>query len=295
MTIMINIESHGIYAGINAPIKLDDMLDIGGWLIPDIKPEGDSECDFFVDYKKGKSHLQFDEKAIRLSGSCTGYELSFDIAAVLSKMFEKCYFRKGYHSLHSSAVSKKGSAVLFLGPSHSGKSTLAAYLSMNYGLNYISGDRTLLKGAKIIGGTKKDMMRSGSLKFFNHNIPKRDISWLSTELIDFGRYSFLDFEMYDISSIFFIQHENSERYLEEIKKTDKRLIKLYDSLLFFVDKYPNLALKLNIPIPPISDMDVHISKLDFARFLARNIVCYSLSGNFDFMSKKVLEFLGGDS
>ncbi len=83
-----------------------------------------------------------------------------DFAYVLLALFEKARHEKGEYSLHASAMTKKGNTILFFGDSGAGKSTMCKELTQR-GWDFVSDERTVLKGTKIIGGTTASVPRKG--------------------------------------------------------------------------------------------------------------------------------------
>ena len=89
--------------------------------------------------------ITYDEKNMLYDGICCHVETATYIAKIMVKrMFCHIYKEKGFYPLHAAGVSYYNDAFLFLGSSHSGKSTIFANLVMD-GFLPINDDLVFLK------------------------------------------------------------------------------------------------------------------------------------------------------
>lgn len=99
----------------------------------------------------GSTTLVYGDK--RLTKSEQGKYLQRDLVWIALPLLEQSRQAGGQYLVHGSAVDIDGKGILFIGPTHSGKTSLAATLGFGYNYNIIATEHALLGPQGIEGGT----------------------------------------------------------------------------------------------------------------------------------------------
>jgi len=102
------------------------------------------------------------------SGAEQGKYLQRDLIWVALPLLEQSRQAGDQYLVHGSAVDIEGKGVLFIGPTHSGKTSLAATLGFEYGYNIIATEHALLGPQGIEGGTHIMELYRGLKNYIPH-------------------------------------------------------------------------------------------------------------------------------
>ncbi|MBU1202379.1 MAG: hypothetical protein KJ583_01255 [Nanoarchaeota archaeon] len=295
-----NFSSHTLNYRVILPERINDrFFEIGKCFIPDLEESNNTKPIFTFIGSLGNPDFKLSKKTFQIISNGSLDNLCYETVKLISKKIEEDYANIGAISVHAAAVSNNGTGVLIMGPTHAGKSTLAMKSCLENNFSYISGDRVLLKDTTIVGGTKSDTLRYASFnRDLNLDFPIKIVDnlnlWSEQVVLDMSEYLKIESGQKNIEAIVFAQHHPSSSYFKELTDIAKKTIKLYDSLVFFLDTYPSLLYSAKTPLPPSKNDLLREQRFNLAEKLS-SFPCYSLVGTFSYMSGQINSLLQGGS
>jgi len=246
-----------------------------------------------VKVEKGENMLHYKKDGFILSGSYDHHQLLMDIVLLLSRYIEFELNKLLFFSIHSSCISINSKAFLFLGPSASGKTiTVAACNRKNPEIIVLSGERSIIKGEYVVGGTTTLSFRNGSLindfpEFNNYVLSEHD-PWLSYSLIDYPPSVFS--QSYKIGAFIFLKVCNEKFRFSKFNAPDP-FWKLYEQIAHFAEVFPLIVAGQKKPLPSFYSAKIAKNRIVYTENLVKTIPLYSLSGCFRDIEENTIEIL----
>ncbi len=227
-----------------------------------------------------------------------GRYLQRDLVWIALPLLEQSRQAGGQYLVHGSAVDVDGKGVLFIGPTHSGKTSLAATLGFGYGYNIIATEHALLGPQGIEGGTHIMELYRG-LKNHIPSIPVEPpegsgwdkLSRAEIDVVACGKHS----QGAPLSRIIWVQvvHE-SEQLTHTTWSPRKSKVMLSESMSWMINSSQSFVHDFTSKLPPL-DFDPEIRARRIGQINQwvdeQGIRIDYIKGNADAIADRVLELL----
>jgi hypothetical protein len=218
-----------------------------------------------------------------------------DVMAVVSRHAEYLWANKGVYSVHSSSINIDGKTILIPGRSGAGKTTLMMNLVKNFPqAKLISGDRTLVDGREIVGGTKLLNFIASSLREEFPDLIKILDTYTVGDRIrldqEHSPFSYQQ-EPTNINAIVYPQ-KHPGKFTDQELKGIPRLTRLVYQGHHFLDEFPRLLLGIMEPLSTPVTQEDRKRVLAKIKDLTDNTPSYVIAGNLvdmvDFIEREIL-------
>ncbi len=282
---------------------LDFLKEQSPAFIPDVKFSSArftrAEANISV-IKSDKNNFKMDNsKYYLLEGNYNADQLAQDALVLSSRVLEDKFIGKSMYSFHSSAISNGKEAIVISGLSSAGKTTIAldSCIKNKDNIKFYSGDRTVLQGSNIKGGTKKTHLRLGSVFYeipeLQEYIPCKitDAPWEEMILIDSN--------MVDISSdegtkkIKYIIYPKKGDHKLKIKevKGDESILRIHENICYFSDYYPHIILGQREPLQTNINYEQRKRRIEYVSHLSEEIPILNVSGRLNSITEYVSKLM----
>jgi len=138
-----------------------DFVARAAHLIPSLlQVTAGNNFDIYVTVEKWPDELLYEGNRFVVRGNYSEDQLAMDAVIVLSRYLERELNARGEYSVHAAAVTYKGQCILLAGNAGAGKTNLAFFLHLNnHDIAVLSGDRTVVRGSEVIGGSPTLLFR----------------------------------------------------------------------------------------------------------------------------------------
>lgn len=236
-----------------------------------LKKETGGSSDWEIIVSQTGDHLEYSDKTIQFARE-TLY--AWDLLYLCGQAIERQQAELGLHTIHGGAVSSGDDAILFAGPSLSGKSTLTAYGVLKKGFEFVGGEKIVLRNTNIVSGTSRlSIDKSPAKRFLSTN---HEIDVL-----------FSDVEERELEAIIFPKVTDKGFYSWELSHTHGRL-KLMETLDeklrgdFLLSKQRKPALSLDTE-------KTRSSREEFLRSISGQVPFYHMEGSPEEIYEKGIE------
>jgi hypothetical protein len=266
---------------------------------PSIDEQGSMQIESI---EQGRNFVQFDLRKNRIQLSVTPEKLYIgDVVYLLYLLFTKILQEAGYFLVHGSSVACNHKAVLFVGPSESGKTMVSFALCLKHGFSLVSSDMSLLKreGNEIlvVGGTRECSMYPGTMEtvfgrtemFPNSSRGPWDekVDVNETQLQKLGvQYE----ENVPLSAIYYLRVQDSTFFVKSLDEVAAK-IKALGLLSEWIRGANNLVVSTNSLVPSFDTKKAEKERLRALEVISTSVRQYSLYGNLE----KVAEFIASQN
>lgn len=245
----------------------------------------------------GSTTLVYGDKRLASKAEQGSY-LQRDLVWITLPLLEQSRQAGGQYLVHGSAVDVDGKGVLFIGPTHSGKTSLAATLGFGHGYNIIATEHALLGPQGIEGGTHIMELYRG-LKNYIPSIPvepPEGSGWdkssrTAIDLVACGKHSIGA----PLSRIIWVQvvHE-SEQVTHTTWSSRKSKVMLSEAMSWMINSSQSFIHNFTSKLPPL-DFDPEIRSRRIGQINQwvdkQDIRIDYIKGNADAIAARVLELL----
>ncbi|MFB6099882.1 MAG: hypothetical protein ABEK16_01285 [Candidatus Nanohalobium sp.] len=112
-------------------------------------PEG-----WTIEVIEGNNDIEVENKTIRRYGKPGEDLFEWDLVYLTEQTIERQNAEDNLHTIHAGGIERDGNAVVFAGPSMTGKSVLTAYGVQN-GYNFAGGEKVVFDGSDIVSSSRK--------------------------------------------------------------------------------------------------------------------------------------------
>ncbi len=119
---------------------------------------------FQAEIKPGPNSVTLMDGKLEVSESTSTIQLGKDAADIASRLLEREMNKAGIFSMHGACVNFGSDAMLLVGDSGSGKTTVALNMCIaDHDISFVTGNRALVSGNSVVGGVLSVNVRIGSI------------------------------------------------------------------------------------------------------------------------------------
>lgn len=124
--------------------------------VPDAEMDVESSSSgrWTVEVIDGDNDIEVENNTIRRYGKPRENLFEWDLVYLTEQAIERQNAEDNLHTIHAGGVERDGNAVVFAGPSMTGKSVLTAYGVQN-GYNFAGGEKVVFDGSDIVSNSRK--------------------------------------------------------------------------------------------------------------------------------------------
>ena len=286
-------------AGIRVELSLhevtlkDFVTSCGHWVPAMCEVAEDGFRHLRVDVSVGVPALRYRRDGFSLRGDSGTFHTCLDAGVILSRYLERELNKRGRYSVHCAAIAYDGVAQVLLGPAGAGKTTLAAAAAMRDSrVQVLAGDRAVVEGDKVVGGTTTLHFRNGALRTHLRGLveplPDAEDMWERWTTKDFPTVAS---PVVSIGRLWVVRLGEGPARIGQVSPPDD-VLRLIEQIAHFGEYFPCVALGHMQRVPIFTTAAVQRARIAYTRDVVAKVPVQTLSGGLDEIVDVLLEGAG---